>query len=109
MCCNANPTAATTTAVQEACVACVLQAATSAGEDLKGRHAVNSQADELPSQQAAGQLSLFCAMLKEVLKDLTEATADEHSQQASAAYSLKQYCLTSLSDYCGVGWDLLFC
>ncbi len=48
-------------------------------------------------------------MLKEVLKDLTEATADEHSQQASAAYSLKQYCLTSLSDYCGVGWDLLFC
>ncbi|DBB06110.1 TPA: hypothetical protein ACH3X3_009669 [Trebouxia sp. C0006] len=35
------------------------QAATSAGEDLKGRPAVNSQADELPSQQAAGQLSLF--------------------------------------------------
>ena len=59
MCCNAKPTAATTTAVQEACVACVLQAATSAGEDLKGRPAVNSQADELPSQQAAGQLSLF--------------------------------------------------
>jgi hypothetical protein len=91
MCCNANPTVATTTAaLQEACLACVLQAPTSAGEDLKGRHADTSQADELPTQQAAGQPSVFKTMVNKVLETLSpDATADQHSQQASAGSSCK--------------------
>ncbi len=68
MCCNANPTVATTTAaLQEACLCCRHQL-------LLGktcRHADTSQADELPTQQAAGQPSVFQTMVNKVLETLS--------------------------------------
>ncbi len=47
-------------------LACVPQAATSAGEELKSRHGT-SQVDEMPMQEAAGQPSLFQTMVRKVL------------------------------------------